>query len=1272
MTTVKPFANNTLTVYKYEPFSYTISNPYAPSPTTTTVSTGIPPSLVVTTTSNVVFSSSGYNGGTSSNESIVIDVSSGFAYSSNTVIINPGRFRDSNGDSISNTAFTFYKNEAIPSAVFEASIALQTPLLTFPALPAGLTLTKTASNQFTLAGTPTVQIPTSNYQIIGQGSNSDAGKIVTTVSSITVNGERLRLALTGSPIVDHMVVGSAISQRKVSASFPLASGSNLRYTWDPLPDGLYFGDLAGVPKSSGFQPVDASYTLTVQGTPTISAAKAFAAAGIDGYTANVQALRLTAPTISNSTFYTFQFDRMILFDDVSIPTFYTDISLNPTQTFFFAKTYFGSDASISEIFSPDLRGDLSLSFVSNQARAYLTGKPLTAGTGSYTIRASNTLGDTRDLSVTIPVSNSSLTIDYSVTPAIDTCFSYILSRPSSSFKPGYYPASVQIKVTPVPSSLPVTFSTSDLVGTGLSLSSISPSAVQITGTPDTITALKTVTITATAVDTPATASTTLKLAVLDDVITLSTPPASSFAFVQNREITPIQIQAVASLSERPITSFSSLGLPSGLGISPGGLITGTPSSDTSGTAVITATTGYASGSNSYPFALTPDSILMQVTPAVQTYLPGASLTIPIKSGAYSGITPSNFAFSPLTPTYGLTVGSSTGIITGPLTDSIPPNDLLPTSNIFAVTARAGVLDASLSIILTTQNPVVDRRFLFRQTVSEGSRVYITDTSSLAAWTLVTEFPNTRWFTDFQSKNATVDANAYLLCDTNGQSIYRTLTGVNFEKVVFQGANFGSNDFPYTVRYQATSGRWYAAGTTLYTDPDTASTVENGVSLYSSTDDGASWSSLTPGGLPMVSRQYSELLNYYTFRGVTLAVANGVIMLGGGYDSVRLPSAPTLLRSTNGTVWETPANAFIVETGSINTDGPVWVMTGSDSNSSGSNSGTLANCSTIRWSEDEGHSWDKGSGVLPQLIGRDLAYASNTWIATGLTFDTPSYTKTMIVCSTDGKEWSEVVLPETLTSQLIVPLVDYRIEAASPWSDGSNWNIVVKRQKDGAPTDYTCKIYTHPLTGDLTTGWTVRASSITPFDGDTMPMTLTGYSQHYIRTGVPTVSTFTFVQLSGAGPIVTAPAEAATFIAYQYIPIDPVQLSGTGTGIVYFFILAVDLPQGLVFDPLTNRISGTSVKLGTVTVTGYAKDDVGITKFTVTFETILPSVLRVQSNASSYTALLRQYTIVNATQNARDNRVLPAGDRLLGEFTAPVGPDVITQTVDPRCTNPECK
>lgn len=1256
MTEQLGFSNNPITVYKYEPFSYTISNPYYPPLVpTTAVSTGIPPSLVVTTPSNVVFSSvSGYGGSTSSNESIVI--TAGSNVSSNTVSINPGRFRDVCGISMSNTVFTFYKNEPITPTAFNSSIALQTPLLTFPALPAGLSFTEISSTQFMLSGTPLAQLPARDYQIIGQGSNSDSGKIVTTTNSMTVNGERIQFNLSGSPIVSHMEIDTPISQRSLYATFPLATTGNLKYTWDPLPTGLYFGNFAGMSQASGFQPLDASYTLTLQGTPTLGAAKAFAAAGLSNYTVNVYALRLTSPNISNSTFYTFQFDPTVLFDDVSIPTYYANSALNPTQTYFSAKTYFGSDASISDIFSPDLRSDLSMTFVSEQARAYLTGTPLTASTATYTIRASNVLGVTRDLSVPITVLNSNVSFDYSVTPIpTDACYNFILSRPVSLLKPGYYSSNVQFKVTTLPSNIPITLTASGLAGTGIVISNISSNLFQLTGTPTTITPLTTVTVTASSLDGLATASTTIKLAVLNDRIKFE--DVSALAFVQNREITPVQIVATTTLSDRPITGYSAANLPTGLSISPGGLITGTPLTSASGTATFTATTGYVSDVCSIPFAMIPDSMLFVANPNVYQYSPSANVVIDIDAFAYSGKVVSNYVFSNFTPSYGLSIDSSSGIITGTLPDGMPPDSLLPVSKDFNVKASAGTLTGNLTAHMTTTNAILNRSYTFEHFVGM-STLYIADTSNLNDWS--TAFIYGGWFTDFQIKNTSIDSNTFLICDAGNSSASGSVVWHSSNGVDFTPNGFGTISDSYSA-YKAVNvsntPTWYIGGTS----PGGNNLF---VTLFKSVDDGITWN-LHSTISNMSPRQGSVVGKYYSTKGVAFGYAsNGYFMMGGGYSNV---SSRLMARSIDGgTTWGNVANTLSTEVGNFSLDGPVWVATGSSDYSSGEAVNSFPNAAkTLNWSENQGRDWYAATGDF-DLIGFEVAYASNTWLSSGLSRVSTSSIQTRLLCSTDGKTWSNVTLPTTFTTYPETHLP----EISSIWFDGLKWNTMVKMDNPSLP-DYTCLIYTHDLSSSLTSGWTVLdPAGAVPFMGNP-DVTLSTFKQQYVRSGIPTTVTVSFDTLSASGPVFTSPS-SSSFIENQYIAIQPIQLSATGVGQVYFFVTSADLPQGLEFSPTTNQISGIPVRLGNSTVPVYAKDNNGVRKLTLDFTVVLPRVIRTQSSASAYTSLVRQYTVVNAAQNARDNRVFPEVDRILGEFTAPYPPDVTTQKVNPNCFNPECK
>jgi hypothetical protein len=124
-------------------------------------------------------------------------------------------------------------------------------------------------------------------------------------------------------------------------------------------------------------------------------------------------------------------------------------------------------------------------------------------------------------------------------------------------------------------------------------------------------------------------------------------------------------------------------------------------------------------------------------------------------------------------------------------------------------------------------------------------------------------------------------------------------------------------------------------------------------------------------------------------------------------------------------------------------------------------------------------------------------------------------------------------------------------------------------------------------------------------------------------------------------------------------IDPIEFTATGTGDIYFFVDRTTLPVGLVFNPLTREITGSPMRIGTQRVIVYAKDDNGVSAITLTFTTIIPRIIHPQSGAGAFTSLVRQYTVVNASQNSRDRLVDPSQERALGEFMAPQGADVIT-------------
>jgi hypothetical protein len=1260
MSTVLPFATNTLATFVYEPFSYTISNPGSFTLTVSNTS-GVPPGYLVNNGSNVVFSTAS-NGMGVGTEVFVVTAKDGdtvVATSSNTVTIGTGRFLDASGNSYAGRSFSLFKNEPITPISLVAPFAISAPT-SVPTLPPGLSYVSNDSNTYSIAGTPLVTVPQSNYLVIGKGSGSNLGKIITSQFGLSVSNERIVMTLDGTPIVSPMTVGTPIAQRILTSAYPpYPSGGTLRYAWSGLPDGLSVTNSGGVPQTSPFTASDPSATLILQGTPTVAAANAYRDAGISNSVVTFTATRTNPlPQLSNSTPLTFGFGETVLFDSVTVPTLYSGVELDPSATSFRAQTYFGSGSAIADITALSLPSGLSLDFGPGTGRAYLTGTPATAGTASYTIRATNSNLYSQDLSVPITVTADSVSFDSPPTPAVDICYNFVLSRPSSLALPGYYPSTIQFQARAA-SGAPINFSASGLAGTGLSLSNVSANAVQVVGTPDTLTALSSVTITADASGTPATASRTFLLEVLNDAITFSEPTPLQLSFVQNRPITPIQLTAT-TLSGRSVISFTSTNLPAGLSLSTTGRITGTHSASTGTTFTVIASTGFMSQSKVYTYTLTPDSVLFIVPQPTYTYFPFDTASIDIGGLTYSGVGLNNFAFSGFTPSYGLSIAPSTGLITGTFPSGLPP-DTYPTEPVeFSVTASAGGLSATLPATFSVVGAVVHRSFLLvdNATTEPDPLLYTNDDDTYSNWTSRTPGGGT----SLTLKNTTLDSNVYVLA-TGSATYYRSTTGVDWTNYVLPT----TTDTIYTTLYDASANTWYAAGTTeleyegegVYIYP---------IAVFTSSNDGQSWTRSATIDTP--ARQNVTWTNYFTNKGVAFGAKDGVFLVGGGFydESIYYENSTTIQRSTDsGQTWSTVTNAFEVEVGAFELAGSTWVAAGSSVYSAGDDQEIGDAAVTLKWSEDQGASWSNATGAGAfDITATQVVYAGGKWLAAGVkraTFGTPPLDyESGLSASSDGKAWSVVTLPDVNFSSFNSDAFRPRLpEIGSIWFDATDWYVLTQVS---IASSIQCKVYKHSLTGDLTTGWTVYTTSDNVLStlGNKL---LHGFKTNFVRTATPMVLTLSFDALPANGPTVTSPSQR-DYTFYQYATITPIVFSATGVEQVYYFVDDTTLPVGLSFDPITATLSGRSVRSGTTSFVIYVKDSVGVTAIAIGTRTIVPVVQKQQTSAGAWTSLLRQYTVVNAAQNSVNGKVLPATEPPLGEFMRPEPPDVVNVLPCPKC------
>lgn len=301
-----------------------------------------------------------------------------------------------------------------------------------------------------------------------------------------------------------------------------------------------------------------------------------------------------------------------------------------------------------------LPGGLSV----NTSTGAITGTPVTAGTTSVTIKATNANGTgTAVLTLTVNPAKPVITSATTATGQRTVAFSYQITATNSptSYSASGLPAGLTVNTT-----------------SGL-----------ISGTPTTV-GTSTVTLGATNAGGTGNATLTLTVTVPKPVITSATTKSGQVGVALSYQITA---------SNTP-TSFSATGLPAGLTINTGtGLVSGTPTSVGTIAATIGATNAGGTGTATLTFTIVPAPPVI-TSATTKTAQVGAAFSYQITATN----SPTSYGATGLPA--GLSVSSSTGAITGTPTATGSSNVTISASN------AGGTGTATLAITITVQTPAI--------------------------------------------------------------------------------------------------------------------------------------------------------------------------------------------------------------------------------------------------------------------------------------------------------------------------------------------------------------------------------------------------------------------------------------------------------------------------------------------------------------------------------------------------------------------------------------
>lgn len=1174
---VSPTLSNNTVFYKYEPFippyRFTGGSNFTASGTLVSYCSG-------QGTSSITFDS-GSNGflaiGATSGESLVVScrIDDVLVTNSYVLFIKDGRFILT-PSTIS--PLTLYQNEPIPNTVgSDIVFTSKTPLTTVfstPSLPLGLS-GFSSSNQidWILNGIPSIVSANSNYLILG--SNISNGRLVTVNLAIQVKTERVNLTPSASNAI--LLLDTPFISGPFEVKGPLSATGNAVFLASNLPPGIGLTDTPLTP------PLNPPSTLTVPSLPAsvyLYGTPTFPGVSSTSYVTSISAVTNGLRVLSNRATCTFNYSPTIYFTNARSTEFYLGVS---------------NSAQYTAIVFPSSLNTVTYSTTSPIPPGLTFTNGVLAGTATSLWSNTLTIQGVSGL-----ISNSA-TITLTVIPVSVTSFSNV---PSSNFIIGRTIA-------------PITFTfNSPAYPFGTFLSNVTPTlppgltatlvenAVIVEGTPTTVSS-GSLTVEVQTLD-GSRFSTGTAYTTLADTFTYSAN-STSFAWIQNVEITPIQF-SVNTTSGRPIVFFSGTSnLPAGMYLDPYGVLQGIPTNYTTGYSNlegIIATNRYSSLSptvGQFTYSVIPDRIHLLNSNSPIQMIPSTAISIPFTYQSTSGrVLPTTTPITFSNYTYGLTF--TLGGASGTLESCSSSQIILP-----EYTSLNGLVGSTLIptvLALSNLNPPTIYLATMRYT---GSNYALYEDEGDLAFTVHTQG-------DLTIPHSLESSGDSLALADGTKNLQISVNQAPFSTVLF------SSNIYYSV-YATSLSRWIA----LPVDRDNQFD-----GLFFSSSSSNNWlinSTWTSNGFTVSGGNL--IANDEPNSPFILHMFNSNLMVGGkGLLYSILNSAPVANAQIN---FFYDTSYTLTNTLSISSSSTRVVAAGTGS-------------STIVYSSD-GITWSNAvnaftsvayQAVWGRQVGSWLAIGSNTGAGVAVKY------------SLNGSTWIDI--PFTFSGSTILGPIQF---------DGTSWCMFVNSNSTSplinSGIDSSFSMYRHDALNTSLSNvstWTITPVTFSGASQTDVPRLVSFPLARYTSNGPPVPSLQ--INNTSLGPTITQPT-ITDYLVFQYVPITPITINAEGD-VIYFLGNAASLPPGMTWNASTGTISGLSVQLGVFTIELYAQSLVGVSRIVLTFKVTRVPILPNLPTASSYTSYLREKVVADSASSAINAHVVPFE---VGTFLLERPPEITT-------------